>query len=665
MLNTVIFKLVPVVIVKDFAMGSCPWDNETIRYLRLQKNRAFRKWRSSLNDVDYTLYRKTKSLFKTTLYNAYLVYINDVQNSIKSRPNKFWQFINSKNKNDGYPGTFTFNGQVVDTPITICNTFASFFQSVYSNEDPIIDQQFFNYLGDSNSIFNKVVISTEDTFKSLIEMESNFSSGPDGIPSGFLKKCAIPLHTILCYMFNLSLSTGVFPSVWKNSFIVPIFKSGRRNKIENYRGICKQSSIPKLFDKLVTQNLYFYCSSLICDNQHGFVKKRSTVTNLLLFTNFVISEVAKGNQVDAIYTDFSKAFDRVDHKVLLFKLGRLGFPNSFIQWLSSFLHNRCQYVNFRNHISQKISVTSGVPQGSHIGPLLFVMFVNDVVKFLPECNILMFADDFKIYASGKEYHNFHCLNMYLQKFHQWCSKNYLLLNVNKCSVISFSRRISPLVYTYSIGCEIVPRVSLVKDLGVLLDVKLSFNKHIDYIINKANRTWGMIRRYACEFSDPYVIKSLYVSFVRTLLEYASVVWCPYYEVNINRVEAVQKRFLRFALRGLPWSDVTTLPIYQSRLKLINMESLKVRRMVAKVVFVHKVLTGEIDSPDILNLLSINVPTVNLRNNRFFSISHSRTNYGCSSSIKGLKLIYNANVDMIDFNISISLLRRNLINGIQS
>lgn len=665
-INTIIFKFVPVVRVKDSAMGSCPWDNETTRYLKIQKNRAFRKWRSSLRDVDYLLYRRKKSLLKTALHNAYLVYINDIQNSIKSRPNKFWQFINSKNKTDGYPGTFTFNGQVVDTPITICNTFASFFQSVYSNVDSIIDQQFFNYLGDSNnSIFSNVVISTEDTHKSLIEMESNFNPGPDGIPSGFLKKCALPLHSILCHMFNLSLSTGVFPSVWKNSFIVPIFKSGRKNKIENYRGICKQSSIPKLFDKLVTQNLYFYCRSLICNNQHGFVKNRSTVTNLLLFTNFVISEVAKGNQVDTVYTDFSKAFDRVDHKVLLFKLGRLGFPISFTQWLSSFLRNRYQYVNFRNHVSQKICVTSGVPQGSHIGPLLFIMFVNDVVKFLPECNILMFADDFKIYASGKEYHNFQSLNMYLQKFYQWCSKNYLLLNVNKCSVISFSRRISPLVYSYSFGSEIVPRVSLVKDLGVLLDINLSFNSHIDYIINKANRSWGMIRRYACEFSDPYVIKSLYMSFVQTLLEYASVVWCPYYNVNINRVEAVQKRFLRFALRGLPWSDVNTLPSYQSRLKLINMESLEVRRMVAKVVFVHKVLTSHIDSPEILNLLSINIPSVNLRNNRFFSISHSRTNYGRSSSINGLMLIYNANVDMIDFNISVPQLKRNLLNNFQS
>lgn len=420
-----------------------------------------------------------------------------------------------------------------------------------------------------------------------------------------------------------------------------------------------------MFDKLVSENLYFHCKSLISSNQHGFVKKRSTVTNLLEFTNFVISEISKGNQVDAIYTDFSKAFDRVDHKLLLYKLDKLGLPSPFLRWLLSFLSERCQFVNFRNHISDKIYVTSGVPQGSHIGPLLFNLFVNDIVTFLPECNILMFADDFKIYTSGKDHQSFQLLNDYLKKFHLWCTKNYLSLNVSKCSVITFSRRASPFIYNYSLGSEVVPRVTLIKDLGVLLDTKLSFNNHIDYITNSANRSWGRIRRYAGEFSDPYVIKSLYQSFVRSLLEYASVIWCPYYNINIARIEAVQKRFLRFALRGLPWSDVYNLPSYQSRLRLIDLESLENRRMIAKVVFLHRVLNSDIDSPGILNCLNINVPSANLRNNRFFTITHSRTNYGRSSSLNGLLLIYNANADLIDFNVSIASLKTRLQGNMRS
>lgn len=310
-------------------------------------------------------------------------------------------------------------------------------------------------------------------------------------------------------------------------------------------------------------------------------------------------------------------------------------------------------------------MTSGVPQGSHIGPLLFILFVNDVVEFLTECNILMFADDFKLYLSGKDIHCFQHLNMHLEKFYLWCSKNYLSLNVSKCSVITFSRRKSPFLHTYSIGGKAVSRVSLIKDLGVLLDNKLSFNNHVEYIANKANRSWGMLRRYACEFSDPYVIRTLYLSFVRSLLEYASIVWYPYYNVHISRIESIQKRFLRFTLRGLPWVDPNNLPPYQSRLKLISLESLEVRRTVARVLFLHRILTGEIDSPEILSLLYINVPSLNLRNNRFFNIAHSRTNYGRSSSINGLMIAYNANINLIDFNMSISCIKKALLDGILS
>lgn len=402
---------------------------------------------------------------------------------------------------------------------------------------------------------------------------------------------------------------------------------------------------------------------MICNNQHGFVKRRSTVTNLILFTNFVVSEISKGNQVDAVYTDFSKAFDRVDHSLLLFKLKRLGFPISFVNWLSSYLCNRYQFVNFRNTISNKIVVTSGVPQGSHIGPLLFVLFVNDVVKFIPQCNILMFADDFKMFASGNNTLSFQILNTNMQKLCLWCSKNLLSLNVSKCSVISFTRRKSPLIFNYTLDNKEISRVYIIKDLGVLLDSKLSYTNHIEFITNKANRAWGMIRRYAGEFTNPYVIKMLYVSFVRSILEYASIVWYPYYNVHIFKIEAIQKRFLRFALRGLPWVDPNTLPSYQSRLKLIGLEPLEIRREVARTIFLHRLLIGEIDSPEILSLLNINIPTAGLRNQRFFNIAHSRTNYGHSSSINGLMKLYNENVHFFDFNSSINIIKRNVMNAL--
>ena len=657
----VILNCVPLIHVRGGGVDYCHWFGPDLFRLKALKNRAYRKWRRTLVRDDYTAYRNLKSEFKCTLTMSYYLYVQDIQNNIRLNPQKFWKFIDSKKKSDGFPNVMHFSGLSSDNPRTISNLFAKFFQSVYTSNNILDDYHFFDYFSESQtSLFNSISFDCDEVLRFLNGLDSSFNPGPDGLPSGFLRNCAVPLHDKLCHMFNVSLNTGCFPAVWKDSFIFPIFKSGRRNKVDNYRGICKPSALPKILDAMVTDKINFYCKNIICHNQHGFIAKRSTITNLMTFTDFLTYNMKNGGQVDAIYTDFSKAFDRVNHSILLLKLHRLGFPNTVLNWIASFLSNRTQRVLFRNQLSLRIDVSSGVPQGSHIGPLLFILFINDLVNFLPNVNILMFADDLKIYMPVPDCSSSSHLQLVIDSLCLWCDNNLLELNVNKCFVISFTRGLLPIVSNYHMYGKSLVRVSSIKDLGVILDSKLNFNNHIDFVVNKATRMWGMVRRFSCDFSDPYVLKVLFVSFVRSILEYASIVWCPYYSHGISRIEAIQKRFLRFALRGLPWTNVFNLPAYEDRLLLLNLNSLSDRRKVAKVLFIYRLLIGEIDACLLLARLNILVPSANLRNNRFFVIYGSRANYVRLTSLNSALHEFNSFYSDIDFTSSSRVLNRQFL-----
>lgn len=656
-----IYKSTPVVLVRDVMMDNCPWIGPEIRTLKKSRNRAYTVWRKSSLVSDLAIYKSLKLRLKHLISSSYYSYLMFIQSELKSDPKKFWQFVKTKNKSDGFPNLLEFEGISSDDPLVISNLFASFFQSVYVKSLISPSLSSFDYLPRSfHPIPMNLSFSDDEVLHLLKNLDLNFNAGPDGLSSGFLRKCAVPLHVIVSKMFRISLMTGCFPACWKNSHILPIYKSGKKMKVSNYRGVCIQSSLPKVFDSLMADRLSLVCKQLIVHNQHGFMRKRSTVSNLLEFTDFIMSRFARNGQVDAIYTDFSKAFDKVCHSILLMKLDILGFPVQFTTWLASYLSERTQCVRFRNKLSHAINVTSGVPQGSHIGPLLFILFVNDIVLLLPKCNVLMFADDLKIFMPVHDVLSVSYLQNILSYLCLWCCLNELPLNVNKCTVITFSRSRSPLLFEYFLYGEVLIRSNSVSDLGVILDSKLEFKLHMDHTIAKASKMWGLVRRYAGDFSDPYVIKTLFVSLVRSILEYASIVWSPFYTCHCKRIEAIQKRFIRFALRRLSWVDRFNLPPYCSRLLLLNMRSLSCRRIVSGIVFVFRTVIGEVDAPNLLLRLNVHVPSVTLRSHRFFVIPVSRTNYGGLSGLNGIMNAFNKYYNLIDFHISPVVLKSRLM-----
>ena len=275
----------------------------------------------------------------------------------------------------------------------------------------------------------------------------------------------------------MSIDSSCFPPLWKESFIIPLHKKGSKSDAKNYRGIAKLSAIPKLFEKVLTPHLQHLCKSLISPTQHGFIRRRSTTTNLLEFTSFIIKGFQGNLQTDVIYTDFSKAFDSVNHSLLAHKLDLLGFPPNLLRWISSYLCSRSQRVLFKNSLSLPVKVSSGVPQGSHLGPLLFTLFINDLPSVITYSRVLMYADDVKLCVQYKDI-SFHSrLQSDLNSFQSWCCANLLHLNASKCKVMTFHRS-SPLLAPYTLFGGSLERITLVDDLGVMLDPKLKFSEHI-------------------------------------------------------------------------------------------------------------------------------------------------------------------------------------------
>jgi len=383
----------------------------------------------------------------------------------------------------------------------------------------------------------------------------------------------------------------------------------------------------KLFERLVCDVVIDFILPVIHDSQHGFLKGKSTLTNLIEYSSFIRMEMAKACRVDSIYTDFSSAFDVVDHPILLFKLNRYGIRGNLLNWFQSYLSNRQQRVNFLGSLSEPIYVKSGVPQGSIAGPLLFVIFINDLSMILKNCKVIMYADDLKLYCSVDHPEAQENLQSDLSKLHEWSVSNGMFLNVKKCATITFSRKRESTanLYEYKIDNECLKRVDQIRDLGVIFDSKLTFKQHVDKITSCAYVALGFVKRRVKELDDPFLNKRLYSALVQPILEYASIVWAPYRICDSKRIESVQKQFLIFALKHLGFSGFK-LPKYENRLLLLDMTTLERRRELASTVFLFDLVEGNIRCPELLQRIQWKNNRYNTRNNVILNEERHQSDY---------------------------------------
>lgn len=601
------------------------WYSYELIKLIKKKSRAHLLYIKSKNVTYYKEFSTLRKQVKILTQQCYYQYIKQIEQLIPHNIKKFWSYVSSFKKNS-IPSCLQYNGVTSTSGDDISNMFADYFHSVYcsSNFIKLDNQTCQNY---NNISLASISTSESEVSKIIMNMKDNVGAGDDGLPSIFVKRCVSSLSYPLSLIYNKSLSDGLCPSQWKRALVIPIHKNGQKNIVENYRPISKLCVFEKILEKIVYKTLFNSIKNVLSIEQHGFVPGRSAESNLVQYTDDIWKSMEDRYQVDSIYTDFSKAFDKINHKLLINKLNLMGIHGSLLGWFESYLSNRSQCVLVNGFRSRSLPVISGVPQGSHLGPLLFIIFINDITQCFHAAKILMYADDLKIYLTIKNKNDCYLLQNDINRFSNYANDNGLFLNINKCTQITFTRNRNIIVFKYSINNHELARVNTVKDLGVMLDTKLIFDVHIDIIVKKAFKMLGFVLRISHRFSSVSTFINLYCSLVRSRLEFASVCWSPHYQVYINRIETIQRRFLYFINNKFP-NFPLTLP------------SLEKRRTYFDIVYLYKILNNHIDAPATLERLGFRVPGRTTRNNELFTLWQCKTNASYFSPLNRICIVYN-------------------------
>ena len=594
---------------------------EVIRLIK-RKHRIFKKLKKHFSLKLQDEFRQIRARIKRNIDIAYKNYSTKVENSISTDPRSFWSFINAKKSSRELPAVVSDGNSQYSDPESIVNAFADFFRSVYTSPS---NQTFPETIGNSNSPISLEYLSEELILKALKKSKNKQTVGPDKVPCFVVKDCAFALVKPLSFIFNLALKSGTFPDVWKEARITPVFKKGNPNEVSNYRPVSILSPFAKVFEMSVYDCLFSQIKQLISPMQHGFFSNRSTISNLACFTQFTAKALDSRKQIDTAYTDFSKAFDRVDHYILLHKLSRLGFSENLTLFFESYLKERQQYVEIRGHRSFKFTATSGAPQGSNLAPLIFSIFINDISDNISS-NVLLFADDLKIFREVNDYTDCVILQDDLNALADWCNTNNLPLNVDKCFSMTFTNKQEILYFNYSLSNTVIKRSDTFKDLGVTFDPKLSFASHISNTCSSAIKMLGYIMRNTSDFVNEKTLKTLYYSFVRSKLEYGSVIWNPIHNKYVTQLENVQRKFVKYLAyrvdgvyphRGVEQNDL---------LNRFQIPLLQKRRRYLLTHFLFKVCRSLIDCPDLLTQIGFHVPTRAVRSPPVFHLPTPSTNF---------------------------------------
>lgn len=624
-----------------------PWYTRGLKKLKNLRNKYYERFKADNNTNDenlYLHYMREFNFLNKFLYNQYLMGYGD---SIKENPKRFWTFIRSRQQNSSIPSSMVFNNFISNSLIDSANLFKEYFQSNFSCDDIFGDDLTFSNIL-SHIDISDLQISEDDIRTGISKLSLSYRADVDGISSFLLKQCCTSLMNPLRIIFSKSLLSGYFIQKWKITTVIPIYKSGHKNEVVNYRPISKLSNISKLFEHIVYDKLFFPLKRYINPAQHGFVIGRSTTSNLAVFTRYCIDNFAQGFQVDAIYADFSKAFDRVPHNLLIFKLEKIGIRGCVLRWFRNYLLNRHCRVCVDGVYSDPYFPTSGVPQGSILGPILFNIFVNDIAHCFHNARHLLYADDLKIFKAIRSMNDAILLQHDIDRFVEWSVKNGLPINLSKCMQLTYHRCHNIILSRYNMLNHGLEKVYEIVDLGVVFDVKLTFVAHLNYIIPKAYSTLYFIRRNTTQFSDPYIRKIVFTSFVRSKLEYASFIWSPSAEIHKNRIERIQKSFIKFALNSFHFSE--PIPSYFSKCLLISLKTLSSRRDICSLTFLQGIISGVIDCSELLTFVQINAPSRTLRYYYPFHLDTHSTNYVRNEPLRKSMRLFNSICASIDFTL---------------
>jgi len=580
---------IPRVTIKN--KSSPPWiDAEVIETSRL-KEKAYKKAKLKKTEYRWKKYTDLRNNIKNLVNNKYKAYLENLTNNIGQNPKRFWNFFKDLYDQKGKTPDLLYNGREVSDPIEKANAFNETFHKVFTTNTitcpPTAPPKPIPELCE-------ITLSEDDVEKLLSGLNPAKAQGPDKLPTQVLKDCSQELKGPVTNLFNESLYSSSLPDEWKYANVAPIFKKGKKNDPGNYRPISLLSTLSKVLERCIYDKIIDHIRPKLSKLQHGFLKGRSTTGQLLSVISNITQILDRNKATDVIYLDLSKAFDTVPHRALIHKLKLYGIGGRLLDWFANYLNQRYQRVVINGASSSWLPVTSGVPQGSILGPLLFLLYINDLPDMLSKNTLCaIFADDTKLYREITNIHDVEELQDDLTKITNWGDTWGLKFNVAKCKKLKISRQAPRpnIDSSYHMHDQIVDTVDSMVDLGVTVASSLHWSEHITTIIKKANSTmWMTIRNMG--YNSPFKAKrTIYMALIRSKVEYNSTIWNPCNKEDLYRLEGVQRRATNFMTKN-PRRPSPFHISYTERLTLCNLLPLSYRREVLDLTFFLKSYHGK-------------------------------------------------------------------------
>lgn len=587
-----------------------PWINRCHFKEIDTKRHLWDKYRTTKLEADYLIYRQQNNKLKALILKARSQYEESL---LEKEEKSFYKYIKrtlSSHVSDIQlkdPNT----GNLVTDPALVAEVLAERFQTVYTLET----MERFPFLPDKLrrvEEFSSINITEDLVVEAINNMKMDASPGPDNIPVIFIKNCLPSIQKYLSAAFNNTIVNGIIPESWLTAHVIPIYKKGSKLEPLNYRPISLTCSLSKILEKILTKALinFVLTNKIITQDQHGFLPGRSTATNLLSCLNEWTQMMDNGQPIDILYLDYEKAFDKVPHKRLMYKLDHfVGIRGQILSFIEKTHSSRTFRVRVQGHLSNAKPVHSGVVQGSVLGPILFTCYIADLSRNL-ETASQSFADDRKVYCNPLT--DLDKFIADLRTLEVWTQDWLMKLNTNKCTILHVGRN-NP-QNKYSINNTEIQQVTVQRDLGVIITENLKWETHIAQMVKKANT---LIYLTGKAFSNKSVefIRKIYISFIRPKLEYCHTIWNPYFVKDIELLERSQRRCTKIptAVKDIP---------YEERLKLFNLPTLKDRRERGDLIETFKILHGSYDEA---LKVAFTVPSTNVTRGHSKKIQTERCN----------------------------------------
>jgi hypothetical protein len=581
-LKQAVNKAVPVKSVRPKPSNQPRWFNRKANKLVTKHRKTYNKYKDSGDPFFLMKYKQERRSHRVELRKIEQDYISTkICKPLETGNSKpFYQHLKWSQGVTKPPMKLKTEGNDhTEDPLECANILNEFFSSQFCKQHQL----------DSNNTYNCAASSIEVSDTGVAELLNALKNGKSAGPDDIRKEDLVidPIMTARCLtsIFKVSLSTSTLPGEWKLAYVSPLHKKGPADQPNNYRPISLTSIPCKLLEHIVLHHLNLVLDEFLYNRQHGFRKGLSCETQLCGTYHDIAKHVDKGDTIHAVVLDFAKAFDKVPHKLLMQKLSNI--PNvstQIVKWIHDFLMDRKQKVRTKGQLSYELPVTSGVPQGSVLGPTLFLVYINDLPDHV-DCNISLFADDTLIYQVVNNAQDKLRFQNNVYALQQWANMWCMSFNVDKCSVLPFNQTATSPDTNYVLDGITLETVRETRYLGVILQTDLKFNKHIQSKIGKAKKQLGMIKR-ALHDAPASARLLAYTCLCRPHVEYAASVWDTSVDYLMHDIEMVQHSAIRF-ISTLKGRDSVTA----AREKL-ELETLADRRTKIRHALLLRLLSNE-------------------------------------------------------------------------